>query len=144
MPTSSQPILLVLHNENLLLRQIAKMTSEIAEMITLRRGAQLNPMLDTGQQINAVIVGKSADGVSATDILSSVRAKRPQARTIILADPSDLSTSIEALHFGVVDHVLNPPLRERELLAILKLPSPRLITPASLSASVMPVARRPV
>ena len=37
MSTVFRPILLVIHDENLLLRQIAKMTSEVAEMITLRR-----------------------------------------------------------------------------------------------------------
>ena len=60
----------------------------------------------------------------------------------MLADASDLSASIEALHSGVVDHVVNPPLRERELLAILKLPAPRPIMAPSVAPRITNAVKR--
>jgi response regulator RpfG family c-di-GMP phosphodiesterase len=128
MSTHRRPILLVVHYDNQVLRQIAKMVSEIAEVIAARGAGRTRAILDSDQIVNAAIVGKTGDGISAIDVLCIIRDKRPQARSILLNDPRDLSASIEALHGGVVDHVLSAPLRERDLTAILALPAPRILT----------------
>jgi DNA-binding NtrC family response regulator len=141
MSSGQQPILLVVTDDSLVLRQITKMTSEIVAVIASRRAAHASVVLDRAEQIDAVIVGHVGDEVSPIDILKEARTKRPQARSILLADPGDLSTSIEALHAGVVDHVLNPPLREPELLQILKMPPPRVVVQTGQN---MHSAQRPV
>jgi DNA-binding response OmpR family regulator len=114
------------------------MTSELADVASARDTLRAAALLDSVQSYDAVLVGRAGDGVSAIDILGSVRSKRPQARTILLSDPSDLAGSIEALHSGVVDHIINPPLRERELIAIISLPSPRPIVAAMTPAVARP------
>jgi DNA-binding NtrC family response regulator len=131
MSNGQQPILLVVTDDNLVLRQITKMTSEIVQVIASRRSTHASVVFDRAERVDAVIVGRVADAVSPIDVLKEARTKRPQARTIMLADPADLSSSIEALHAGVVDHVLNPPLREPELVQILKMPPPRVIVQAT-------------
>ena len=141
MSSRPRPILLVVLDDAQMARQIAKMTSEIAELIVARGASRASALLNSDQQINTVLVGRAGDGVSAIDVLGAVRSKRPQARSILLADSSDLSLSIEALHSGVVDHVMNPPLRERELIAILSLPTPRPIV-GPPTVTVMPSAKR--
>jgi PleD family two-component response regulator len=138
MSTKPRPSLLVVHDDNQVVRQIAKMTSEVAELFPARSSFRANAILDSDHNITAVLVGKAGDGVPATKILAAVRAKRSSAMCILLADSGDLSASIEALHSGVVDHVINPPLRERELLAILALPSPR---PAMIPVPTVVVAQ---
>jgi DNA-binding NtrC family response regulator len=142
MSIRSKPVLLVIHDDNQLVRQIAKMTSELAEVSSARDTLHAAAFLDSNQPLDAVLVGKAGDGVPAIDILSSVRSKRPQARSIMISDPSDLAGSIEALHSGVVDHIINRPLRERELIAIISLPSPRPIVAAiAVVARPAPVSR---
>src|SRR3954463_8936707 len=143
MATRSKPILLVVHDDVQAARQISKMTSELADMLVARGAGRANEMLECGQQFDLVIVGRAGDGVAAIEILRAIRSKRPQARSVLLGAPRDLSASIEALHSGVVDHVLNPPLRERELAAILALPSPRPI-PAAPTVTVTAQAKRAV
>jgi len=135
-------VLLVVHDDVQMARQISKMTSEIAELIIARNSSRANAILRSEQQISTVLVGHAEDGVQAIDILGAVRSSRPQVRSILLADAGDLSASIEALHSGVVDHVMNPPLRERELIAILSLSTPRPIM-APPTITVMPPAKRP-
>ena len=134
MPPIYRPILLVLHHDNQVLRQIAKMTSEVAELVVARSAAHANLVLKNAHQINVVIVGRSSDGFGAGHPCAA-RSARPQARTILLGDSSDLSLSIEALHSGIVDHVISPPLRERELLAIVRMPSPRPLIEAPSSCA---------
>jgi DNA-binding NtrC family response regulator len=133
-----KPVLLVLHNDNQLLRQIAKMTSELCELVVARNATHAGQVLKNADHLNALIVGKPADGASALDVLRTSRSQRPQVRTILLGDPTDLSVSIEALHSGIVDHVLSPPLREKELVAILKLPAPRAISPVATVSTAVP------
>ena len=138
----AKSVLLVVHDDNQVVRQIAKMTSELADLVIARSAALVIANIDSGIPISAALVGRAGGGVSAIDILSTIRAKRPQVRCILLADPSDLTLSIEALHSGVVDHVINPPLRERELLAILSLPTPRPIVPSAPATKPTPVPAR--
>src|SRR3954453_13871774 len=104
MSTRPRPILLVVHDDNLVLRQIAKMASEIAELIPARGAGRARAILDSEQAITAALIGRAGDGVPAIEILREIRQKRSQVRTMLLADPSDLSASVEALHGGVVDH----------------------------------------
>ena len=132
MSNHSKPVLLVVHNDTQLVRQIAKMTSERADLIIARDSTRAAALAEAAM-LSAALVGKSSDGVSALDILANIRARRPHVRGILLGDPTDLSSSIEALHSGVVDHVINPPLRERELLAILSLPTPRPVPTATVN-----------
>ena len=143
MATRSLPIVLVVHDDNQVLRQIAKMTSEIIELVCSRRAAHANAILDQMARIDVVLVGRCGDGVSPLDVLGAARAKQKQARMVLLAEATDLSTPIEALHGGLVDHILNPPLRERELRAILTMPAKPLVNPSAFT-SVSPPARRPV
>src|SRR5690349_4057056 len=121
MSAARRPVLLVVSDDNALVRQVAKMTSELCELVVARSSFRVTAILNTGQSIAALLVARTGDKVSAIDILGAARSKQPQARTILLADSINLAESVEALHAGLVDHVINPPLRERELLSILSL-----------------------
>ena len=138
MASRTLPVVLVLHDDNQILRQISKMTSELAELIPSRRAVHANVIMDQAARIDLIMVGRCGDGVSPLDVLSHARARQKQARTILLADPSDLSTPIEALHSGLVDHVLNPPLREREIRAILALPLRPVVNPNAIATMSPP------
>lgn len=143
MSAARRSILLVVSDDNGLVRQVAKMTSEFCELIVARSSFRVTAILDANQPIGAILVARTGDKVSAIEILGAARTKHPQARSILLADPNILTESVEALHAGLVDHVVNPPLRERELLAILSMPAPRpaIVPPA---VTVMPQQKRPV
>ena len=143
MSAARQPVLVVVSDDNALVRQVAKMTSELCELIVARSAFRVTAILNAGQPISALLVARTGDKVSTMDILGAARSKQPQARSILLADSINLSESVEALHAGLVDHVVNPPLRERELLAILSMPSPRPAI-ASPSATVVAKQKRPV
>jgi DNA-binding NtrC family response regulator len=144
MANRTMPVLLLITDDNQVLRQITKMTSEMAQVIASRRAAHAYVVLERAERVDVVIVGNVGDGVASLEILRMVRAKRPQARSILLGDAGDLRTSIEALHGGVVDHVLNPPLREPELLAIINLPAPRSTAKPTVSTSPVQPAKRPI
>ena len=140
MATRSRPILLVVHDELSVVRQIVKITSEHAEVIRLPDVLRAQAMIDSQQKVHAILVGKC--GGSAIDLLAHVRVQRPEVRTMLLADPTDLSASITALHDGVADHVINPPLRECELLPILAQPAPRRAISNPPEITIMPAARK--
>src|SRR5438105_414988 len=125
MSAARRPVLLVVSDDNALVRQVAKMTSELCELLVARSTFRATAILDSGQAIAALLVARTGNDISAIEILGAARRKQPQARSIKLANPNNLAASVEALHAGVVDHVINPPLRERELLAILSMPAPR-------------------
>jgi DNA-binding NtrC family response regulator len=135
------PVLLLVSDDNGLVRQVAKMTSEHCELIVARSSFRMSAILNSGNPIDAVMVARTGDRVSPIDILGAVRSKQPQVRSILLGDANNLAASVEALHAGLADHVINPPLRERELLAILALPAPR---PAIAVAMVVPTQKRTV
>lgn len=143
MSAARRPVLVLVSDDNALVRQVAKMTSELCELIVARSSFRVTAILNAGQPIGALLVARTGDKVSAIDILGAARSKQPQARSILLADANNLAGSVEALHAGLVDHVVNPPLRERELLAILSMPSlrPAIVPP---TVAVMPAAKRPV
>src|SRR5262245_26211108 len=100
MSTRSRPILLVVHHEIQLVRQLAKMTSELAEVISVSDSVRAADYVRLNRPFTAVLVGKPIDSVSPIAILSNIRAQCPQVRTMVLVDPSDLGASIEALHSG--------------------------------------------
>jgi DNA-binding NtrC family response regulator len=143
MSAARRQVLVVVSDDNALVRQVAKMTSELCELIVARSAFRISAILNAGAPIGALLVARTGDKVSAIDILGAARNKQPQARSILLADANTLTESVEALHAGLVDHVVNPPLRERELLAILSMPAPRPAL-APPTVAVMPQQKRPV
>jgi DNA-binding NtrC family response regulator len=143
MSAARRPVLVVVSDDNALVRQVAKMTSELCELVVARSAFRVSAILNAGQAVGALLVARTGEKVSAIEILGAARSKQPQARSILLADANNLSGSIEALHAGLVDHVVNPPLRERELLAILSMPSPRPAI-AGPAVTVMPQQKRAV
>jgi DNA-binding NtrC family response regulator len=143
MSAARRPVLLVVSDDNGLVRQVAKMTSERCELIVARSLFRMSAILNSGNLIDAVIIARTGDRVPSIVVLGVVRGKQPQARSILLGDSTNLAASVEALHAGLADHVINPPLRERELLAILAMPAPRPALPEP-SVEVMAQQKRPV
>jgi ActR/RegA family two-component response regulator len=140
MTSRNSRILLVVHDDISVIRQIIKMSSEHAEVMRVQDSIRAEALVDSQQPIHAMIVGRC--GSNPIDLLAHIRIQRPEIRTMLLADPTDLSASITALHDGVVDHVLNPPLREAELIAILSQPAPRRAITIPPEITIMPAARK--
>jgi DNA-binding NtrC family response regulator len=135
MSANQKPILLVIHDDIQLVRQITKMTSELRDVIHARDIGRVTQWLESNHKVDAVIVGRPFDGLAAAEMLAIVKLMRPSVRRFMLGDPHDLSATVQALHGGVVDHILQRPLRERELLALLMQPLPK---PAATANAPVP------
>lgn len=127
------PIVLVVHEDMQLARQISKMASELAEVIHKREMAQVAILLKTNSSLSAAIVGNPAGRASPLEVMSAIKNSCPRARRVLLVDPGDLSVSIAALHDGIADHILTKPLRERDIVAMIS----AIVTPRNLPAAII-------
>ena len=61
MPAARRLVLLVVSDDNGLVRQVAKMTSEFCELIVARSSFRVTAILNAGQSIGAILVARTAD-----------------------------------------------------------------------------------
>ena len=59
MSAARRPVLLVVSDDNALVRQVAKMTSELCEVIVARSSFRVTAILNAGQPIGALLVART-------------------------------------------------------------------------------------
>jgi hypothetical protein len=67
MSAARRPVLVVVSDDNALVRQVAKMTSELCELVVARSAFRVSAILNAGQAVGALLVARTGEKVSAIE-----------------------------------------------------------------------------
>jgi DNA-binding NtrC family response regulator len=114
-----KPTLLALDNDDTVLRQIARVLAGQFHVLQVRQPLRAIGMLEAQRDIRVFIteqVMSTADGV---ELLETARTLRPDVRRIMLTTYTDLAAIVGGLHSGAVERLVQKPVSDAELLAVV-------------------------
>lgn len=100
--------------------------------------------LAQSQNVTTVLVDQSVaalEGGGAIEVLVNIRAMRPDARRVLLADHCNLAIIVQGIHSGVVERIIYKPITAFEVVAAI---CPQTPTTAGTGRTLSTPARVPV
>jgi thioredoxin reductase (NADPH) len=69
---------------------------------------------DDGKEVALLIADREPRDLGGIELVSAVRELFPEARTVLLVDPTETETAVDAVNAGVLDHFFIKPLLDAE------------------------------
>jgi DNA-binding NtrC family response regulator len=141
---TQKPTLILLECDITTAADFTRLASKLYSVRVERDGEGVLTAVSADAGVAAVVIGRCPAGQSALMILERVKATRTDVLRIVIAQPADLSVVVAGLHSGVVERVMHTPLEQREVLAVIALPShaQRIFLPSAAPARPAPPAAR--
>jgi len=116
--------------EESVLRHVSRILGVQFIVHSLRTPAHALARLQKENDVHAFLTDHTTSPAIGLDVLNSAREVRPEVRRLLMTHYGDLTGIIGGLHSGVIQHLVQLPIRDAELLAAV-CPVIPLSTPAA-------------
>jgi len=117
--TALKPKLLALDNDETVLRDIARVLVGHFTVLPVRQPVRAVGLLETQKDIRIFITEQVLSTADGVELLETVRSIRPDVRRIMLTTYTDLASIVSGLHSGAIERLVQKPLCDAELLAVV-------------------------
>ena len=117
--TALKPKLLALDNDETVLREIARVLVGHFTVLPVRQPVRAIGLLETHKDIRVFITEQVLSTADGVELLETVRFIRPDVRRIMLTTYTDLASIVSGLHSGAVERLVQKPVCDAELLAVV-------------------------
>jgi two-component system response regulator RegA len=115
MPTRAVK-LLALDEDEASLGQIARVVAGYYSVMQLKSPSRAIGLLEADPSIEVFVTEQVMRFGNGVELLETVRTMRPDVRRVILTNYSDLAGIVLGLHSGAIQHIVQKPAGDLELL----------------------------
>jgi DNA-binding NtrC family response regulator len=115
--TGRAPRLIVLDDDQSVLSQVGRLFGAHYSVIQLSNPTRAIAMLESDPGVRIFLTEQVMRFANGVELLETVRTHRPDVRRVMLTNYSDLASIVTGLHSGAIEHLVQKPANDAELLA---------------------------
>ena len=118
------PKILVLDDDQAVLAQVGRLFSAYYAIIQIGNPMRAMALIETDRSVCVFVTEQVMRFGNGVELLESARTLRPEVRRVMLTTYSDLAGIVSGLHSGAIQHLVQKPASDVELITAV---APELI-----------------
>src|SRR6185312_9711111 len=110
------PRLIVLDDDQSVLSQVGRLFGAHYSVIQLSNPTRAIAMIESDPGVRVFITEQVMRFANGVELLETVRTLRPEIRSVMCTNYSDLASIVSGLHSGAVEFLVQKPANDAELL----------------------------
>lgn len=111
------PRLLVLDDDPTVVSQVGRLFASHYSVVHLSNPTRAMALLGADQSVRVFLTEQVMRFGNGVELLETVRTTRPDVRRVMLTNYSDLASIVAGLHSGAIQHLVQKPATDVELMA---------------------------